>query len=302
MDIIKNIPLQSWNSAINADISKQATHALEHGHMLVLPQLTFELSAEEKALLSPKLVAPNRKHIQFNPHTGNLLSTKASAQQQAQLKNVLRRYYQHTLNLLISLFPHYQQHVHSGRTHLSTIEISQPLRFSQKKAPRLRIDAFTATPMHGRRILRVFTNINPNHIAQVWQTGEPFTTLAKRFIPEIPSMSAAEQYLLNLFKVTKTPRSQYDHFMLSIRNKMRKDLDYQQSVDKKTIELLPGSTWILFADQVSHAAISGQHVLEQTFYLPANAMQYPETSPLHILETMLAQSLVKKEKVSSVTG
>jgi hypothetical protein len=302
MAIIKNIPIQTWNSTISAEVSGEAIRALEHGHIIILPKLPFTLNAEENALLSPKLTLPNRKHIQFNSHTGNLHGAKALPQQQVQLKNILRRYYQHTLNLILSLLPHYQQHVLSGRTHLSTIEIGKTSRFSQKEQPRLRIDAFTATPMHGRRILRVFTNINPNHASQVWQIGEPFTTLAKRFIPEIPSMSAAEQYLLKFLKVTKTPRSQYDHFMLSIRNKMRKDSEYQHSIDKKTIELLPGSTWMMFADQVSHATLSGQHLLEQTFYLPIHAMQYPETSPLHILETLLAQPLIKKEKVSTTIG
>src|SRR2546429_2712052 len=33
-----------------------------------------------------------------------------------------------------------------------------------------------------------------------------------------------------------------------------------------------GSTWMAFTDQVSHAAMAGQHLLEQTFYLPLTSM------------------------------
>jgi hypothetical protein len=44
-------------------------------------------------------------------------------------------------------------------------------------------------------------------------------------------------------------------------------------------------------DDVSHAAMRGQYVLEQTYYLPVNAMQDESKSPLRILENLLNQKL-----------
>ena len=52
-----------------------------------------------------------------------------------------------------------------------------------------------------------------------------------------------------------------------------------------------GSTWMAFTDQVSHAAMAGQHLLEQTFYLPVTAMADEARSPLRILERLTGREL-----------
>jgi hypothetical protein len=41
-----------------------------------------------------------------------------------------------------------------------------------------------------------------------------------------------------------------------------------------------------------HAALGGQHLLEQTFHLPVAAMRHPERSPLRILERLYQRPLV----------
>lgn len=296
MDILNRIAVDNWNSVINNETAQEAIHALEHGRIVFLPQLNFALSADENNLLSPALTDPKRKNISFNPHSGKTSGAIGSAPQQAQLNNLMQRYHQHALALINTLFPSYQKHLIAGRTSLRTVEIAGRSSSYKKDDSRLHVDSFSATPVNGHRILRVFSNVNPHGVARIWQTGESFSTVAKRFIPEIPSMSAIEQHLLHLFRVTKTPRSLYDHFMLNIHNRMKKSIAYQQSVIKTTLSLPPKSSWIVYTDQVSHAAISGQHVLEQTFYLPHTAMHYPETTPLFVLEDMLKLSLTIKNK------
>src|SRR5207244_18539 len=52
-----------------------------------------------------------------------------------------------------------------------------------------------------------------------------------------------------------------------------------------------GSTWIGFSDQVLHAAMSGQFVMDETLMLPVSGMRAPETSPLRVLERMTGQRL-----------
>lgn len=296
MDILKTIPLNHWDNAIPNETAQAAIHALEHGQIVFLPQLDFTLAADEKNLLSPYITNPKHKNISFDPKTNRTQGDVCSPLQHTQLNAFMRRYYQHALVLITSLFPGYQKYLISGRTSLRTVEIAGRKSSYKKDDSRLHVDSFAATPVNGFRILRVFSNINSDGVARVWQTGEPFATVAKRFIPEIPSMSALERHLIHLFKLTKTIRSPYDHFMLNIHNKMKKDSDYQNSVIKTTIELPPRSSWIVYTDQVSHAAISGQHVLEQTFYLPRVAMHYPETAPLSVLEQILNHSLVIKGK------
>jgi hypothetical protein len=296
MDILKNIAVDNWHGEINNETAQEAINALEHGKIVFLPQLNFALSTDESNLLSPALTDPKRKNISFNPHSGKTSGAVGSTPQQLQLNNLMQRYHQHAVALINTLFPNYTKHLTSGRTSLRTVEIAGRSSSYKKDDSRLHVDSFSATPVNGRRILRVFSNINPHGVARIWQTGESFSAVAKRFIPEIPSMSAVEQQLLHLFKITKTPRSLYDHFMLNIHNRMKKSIAYQQSVIKTTLSLPPKSSWIVYTDQVSHAAISGQHVLEQTFYLPPTAMHYPETTPLFVLEEMLKHSLTIKNK------
>ncbi|MCD6046030.1 MAG: 3-deoxy-D-manno-oct-2-ulosonic acid (Kdo) hydroxylase [Gammaproteobacteria bacterium] len=296
MDMLKPLAIDNWKDVINKECSLEAIHALEHGKIVFLPHLNFALSADENNLLSPTLTDPKRKNISFNPHSDEMHGARGSVLQRAQLKILMQRYCQQALGLINTLFPAYQKHLIAGRTSLRTVEISGRRSSYKKDDSRLHVDSFAATPVNGFRILRVFTNINPHGVARIWQTGEPFNTVATRFLPEIPSMSTVEQHLLRLFKITKVLRSPYDHFMLNIHDRMKKDMAYQQSVIKTTLTLPPKSSWIVYTDQVSHAAISGQHALEQTFYLPPTALYYPETAPLFVLEKMLKHSLTLKDK------
>jgi len=56
--------------------------------------------------------------------------------------------------------------------------------------------------------------------------------------------------------------------------------DYQREAVQNEFHFPPGSTWIVFTDQVSHAAMGGQHLFEQTFYLPVRAMADENEIPL----------------------
>ena len=85
--------------------------------------------------------------------------------------------------------------------------------------------------------------------------------------------------------------------MLGIHDRMKADADYQSQAPKAQLAFPPGATWACFTDRVSHAALSGQFVLEQTFYLLVNAMQYPQRTPLRVLERLLGRALVPAARV-----
>jgi hypothetical protein len=53
---------------------------------------------------------------------------------------------------------------------------------------------------------------------------------------------------------------------------------------------------------VSHAALSGQHVLEQTFYIPVSSMLDPTQSPLHTLEKLSGRRLTHRGRKKIQTG
>ena len=71
---------------------------------------------------------------------------------------------------------------------------------------------------------------------------------------------------------------------------------FQKNTPKQRWEFAPNSSWIAFTDCVSHAVLSGQFALEQTFLIPQSALVSPHRSPLAILEFILA--IVKVELLS----
>ena len=69
----------------------------------------------------------------------------------------------------------------------------------------------------------------------------------------------------------------------------------ERTVPHTRVELAAGATWMCFTDQVSHAALSGQHVFEQTFYCDVEHMARPERSPLKVLESIIRRSLAEHQ-------
>jgi hypothetical protein len=157
---------------------------------------------------------------------------------------------------------------------------------------RLHIDAFPSRPNYGERILRVFTNVNPAGAPRVWRVGEPFETVARRFLPRAKPYSRWQARLLQTLHVTKSFRSEYDHLMLQLHDGMKSDLDYQRSAQQQTVPFPAGSVWVCFSDQTSHAVMSGQYMLEQTLHLPAARQYNPDSSPLAILSRLTGRTLV----------
>jgi hypothetical protein len=79
--------------------------------------------------------------------------------------------------------------------------------------------------------------------------------------------------------------------MLQLHDRGKLDDAYQREAKRERIDFPPGSTWLCFTDQVLHAALGGQYLLEQTFLLPPTAMRYPERSPLRTLERLTGRAL-----------
>src|SRR6185369_3107153 len=97
--------------------------------------------------------------------------------------------------------------------------------------------------------------------------------------------------LLRAMRVTKSLRSEYDHLMLQLHDAMKSDDDYQRNAQQELMPFPTGSCWVCFSDQAVHAAMSGQHMLERTFHLPAASQYNPQASPLAILTRLAGHSL-----------
>ncbi|KTC86394.1 Kdo hydroxylase family protein [Legionella brunensis] len=270
--------------SLTVEAKQQALVSLEAGQVIYLPFYSFPLDANEQdQLLSDKILDGKHKNLSFDYQTKKLGGIDSHPDNSALivlLKSFMQRYAEFAKELLINMLPEYENGLLWGRTSYRPAEIKGRSSSRRKDDTRLHVDSFPATPVNGQRILRVFTNINPYGEPRVWHLGEPFDRAVARFSSSIPPYSRTIAKLLQLIKVTKTLRSAYDHYQLNLHDSMKLDEGYQRTVNKQRIEFPAHSTWVVFTDQVSHAALSGQFLLEQTFYLPVHTMSNPELSPL----------------------
>lgn len=268
---------------LDADSKNSALRALESGQILFLPEYYYKLSTDENLLLSnPELYSSKRKNLSFDCHKNNIggLPSKINKELMHKCKNFMRNYFEFTKELTSNLLDKYTNHLQFGRTSYRPAEI-QGRAYSRRKDDKLlHVDSFPSTPVHNRRILRIFCNINTNGKPRLWNIGEPFLTLLERFANDIPAYKYWKAKLLYKLGLTKSIRSPYDHYQLKLHDRMKLNDKYQTTVHKEHFNFPAQSTWIVFTDQVSHAALGGQQLLEQTFYLPIDAMANPKLSPL----------------------
>ncbi len=283
--MIEQIESSSWESA------PRATEALESGKIVMLPSLRFELSSAEQRFLSTSYLSGDSKNISYRPETGALGGAQGIDADRAGLAAMLRRFYESARSLARAMMPSYGDALTPGFTSFRPAEIAGRTTSWRKDDTRLHVDAFPSRPLRGRRILRVFANVNPR-APRVWRAGEPFEDIAARFLPKIRPALPGSASLLYWLRVTKAPRTDYDHLMLGIHDGMKADEAYQRESPQLQFEIAPGTTWLCYTDSVSHAAMSGQFAMEQTFYLPVEAMSDPAKSPLRVLERLCCRKLV----------
>lgn len=287
MSILFETNCSDWHAKIDSDTAKTLTEALEAGSIIFLPKLHFELLAKERFLLSESIMNHKQKNVSFDAKKNQLSGSQLVNGQAQVLHDFMQRFANSAKYLVEHLFPTYQATLDPGRTSYRPVEAKGRESSAKKDDTRLHVDAFVSSPTQGKRILRVFSNINPDSKPRHWRAGQAFSMVAERFVPKIKKPILGSRTLLNLFGLTKTYRSDYDHYMLNIHDKMKLDDDYQKLAVTENLYLPANSTWIVLTDVVSHAAISGQFMLEQTFYFPQQAMYDSSRAPEQIIHQYL---------------
>lgn len=291
MNVTETMVVKTWAQEFTAAEKMLAIEALEAGKIILLPNLVFDLDEQERAFLTPAIADSRSKNISYDAKHNSIRGVVGGESEQQAVKAMMQRFSKRAKQLVLNLFEHYQPALITARTSFRPVEILGRTISYKKDDTRLHVDAFPANPNQGKRILRVFSNINPSG-DRIWRVGEPFENVAERFLPKIRKPIPGSAALLARLKITKSLRTLYDHIMLQIHDRMKADLKYQATAQQIGIQFPPNCTWIVQTDQVSHAAMRGQHVLEQTFYLPVQAMLDESRSPLRILEKMTDMALV----------
>lgn len=204
---------------------------------------------------------------------------------------MMARYADHTRGLPDALIPTYGMALKIGNSSFRPVEARGRDQSKRHDDTLLHADASPSRPSHGQRIMRAFTNVHPGTTSRVRRVGEPFETVAERFLPRIAAPIPGSAKFMKLVGITTSQRSPADPHMPRLHDRMKLDDAFQQTVPHQTVEFAPGSTWMVFTDQVSHAAISGQHALEQTITLDVNGMSAPEHAPVRVLERLKGRKL-----------
>ena len=151
--------------------------------------------------------------------------------------------------------------------------------------------------------LRVFTNINPTK-SRVRVTTDPFDVLAPQLAMSAGLSDVARQAcspfrtwqrrFVRLARAVGIPlrdRSPYDRFMLRFHDHLKTNQAFQDGCAKYRWEFPPNATWPALTDMVPHAALSGQHALEQTLIVSQDVLLLPQKAPVHVLERLAETSL-----------
>ena len=292
MKYIEVVDLPPGQSPVVADTCYRSAQALEAGQILFLPRYGFTVLGSYQPLFSSTILHKGSKNISYSPATGKLYETASTGRSLSLLQEMMRRFADFARKTVTRLLPIYRTGLVPARSSFRPIEIEgRPMPW-RKDDTRLHIDAFPSSPIQGNRILRLICNVNPAGQTHLWRIGEPFEQTAGRFLPSIKPPFPFSSAVLMLTSTTKSRRTFYDHIMLCLQDRMKRDQRYQAEAEQAKVEFPAGSTWLAFTDQVSHATMRGQYQLEQTFLLDFSRLHDQSTAPLDVLEKLAGRRLV----------
>lgn len=264
---------------------------LEQGELVYFPVCPFTLpEAEDRQFLWQQQLGKIHKNISYNPANEKISGgTWQSSEQMERLAQLLAIFGEHATTWLRQRLPEYSQSLQRDRVSFRPEEeATRPLRHNARN-DLLHIDAFPSRPTQGARILRLYVNINATD-DRVWMTSYTFAELLQKYGGdfELAQSDVANwgwkfgEQITRLFDPFRSNRSDYDQFMLQFHQYMKTNDQLQERSPRRFWKFPPNSAWLAFTDALSHAEMRGQFALEHSFFVPLNALVYPELAPYNI--------------------
>jgi hypothetical protein len=281
--MLETLPIDSWAGPHETALKARAASALERGAVLFFPNLPFLLSEPEKQFLDAGVSDGRAKNISLDHTTGKMQASSLTGEKAQALAAMIERFGSQAAELVHTLLPY--RNVERARTSFRPVQV-KGRHYSKINDDRLlHIDAFPSRPMRGRRILRFFANVAPSS-SRHWHVGQPFEDFARTFLPRVGPHLAGKSWLYEKLGVTRGRRSLYDELMLSLHDAGKLDDNFQKNSPHEPITFPPGCSWLVYTDQVLHAALGGEFALEQTFHLDIAEMREPDLAPVKVLERL----------------
>src|ERR1700674_3470427 len=174
-------PAGRTNSGLRDARARAYCERLEAGGILFFQDLPFQFPAEDRDFLLAQRWSELRLHknVSYRPVGDVLRGFSGHAENTRRLHAILRNYSARVIEFLGNFLSPY-----AGKWILDFASF-RPLEEEGRDLPLhkrndlLHVDAFPSRPTNGSRILRVFTNINPD-LPRVWLTTDRFDLLAQR--------------------------------------------------------------------------------------------------------------------------
>jgi hypothetical protein len=277
---------------------------LEAGDILYFPDSPPLLPAEDRSFLvtQKQVDASYHKNISYRPLEDRLKGVDQNdSAQRARVHEIMRNYSQRAISFMSTFLNRYAESWKIDFASFRPIEESGRQVSLHSRNDLLHFDSFPTRPSHGDRLLRIFTNIHPDR-ARVWLTADHFEVLAGQFaervglhrkpgtLDSLKHVTTRAAASLGLPVIDRPP---YDRFMLKIHHAMKEDAGFQDTCRKDRWEFPAGSTWMVFTDSASHACLSGQYALEQTFIIRRSSLAAPDKAPIAILEKLAGHPLAR---------
>lgn len=298
-----------WDSLQDPQRLRKYCAYLEAGDILYFPESPIPIARGDLEFLlgQQQVGAGYRKNIAYKPSEDRVTGFVAQSRETGErLQTIMRKYSREVVEFLAKFLAPYESRWQLDYASFRPQEEQGRDLSTRKRNDLLHTDAFPTRPTHGDRILRFFNNINPAK-SREWITTETFDKLAKQFagnrelatkngipLPEsveqqgLARTVAATAKSLGLSHIAPAlVRPPYDDFMLRFHHFLKENEQFQRDCPKQHWSFPPGSSWMVYTDMVSHAVLSGQYALEQTFLVSKDAMVTPERAPISVLQQLV---------------
>jgi hypothetical protein len=294
--------LASYSAArLAAAEPHEISDALERGAIVLFPECPLPLPcAEDLTFLRDEL--PRQLHVKnvsYHPESDKLHGVKDDLALRERAYRVLKSHSRHVEDFLHRTIPALTRGWTVGTSSFRPIQEKGRNLDPHASNELVHVDAGAYGATHGDHILRFFVNVNPAE-DRVWATKGAFPYLYERYgaAAGIAGVHALERGALDHLRTGMlkglvklgvkeamiVDSSPYDRLMRRFHNYMKDTPEFQSGRDDyEELRFPPWSAWMVFTDMVSHASISGQHALVNTFIVRLNACRLPELAPINIL-------------------
>jgi hypothetical protein len=279
----------------------QLAEELERSRIVFFPRCPIALPEEaDLDFLRNQLIDHlKRKNVSFYPDAGRVSGLRTNGAVASRAVSILSSYSAKVRRFLDQAMPNFLRNARHGTSSFRPLQERGRKLNPHASNELVHVDAGAYGATHGDRILRFFTNVNRTQ-DRIWLTKGSFADLfarhreaARLTLHRSPveerwldraytSLVHAAARFVPMARVVDS--SPYDRAMRRFHNYMKDDPSFRQDhTQELKISFPPFCSWMVLTDGVSHACISGQHALVDTFLVPLANSRLPELAPFEIL-------------------